>query len=92
MEIGPVVPEKTCDWVIPALEGHGLKNIQTCWIWKRSYRLELFSWVKSLNDECSDCSLLERNWYQYVVHAKIIVFCGVRGVRGVHGVQGVGNP
>ena len=28
-----------------------------------------------MNDECSGCSLLERNLYQYGVHAKIIVFC-----------------
>ena len=28
-----------------------------------------------MNDECSDCSLLERNLYQCGVHAKVIVFC-----------------
>ena len=27
-----------------------------------------------MNDECSGYSLLERNLYQYGVHAKIIVF------------------
>ena len=37
---------------------------------------------KGLNDECSDCSLLERNLYQYGVHAKLIVFCtGARGEK-----------
>ena len=47
-----------------------------------------------MNDECSGCSLLERNLYQYGVHAKIIVFCktyntvhGVPEVHGMHGAQ-----
>ena len=51
--------------------------------------LELFLWVKSVNDECSGCSLLERNLYQYGVHAKkIIVFCKTYDrVPGVHRVR-----
>ena len=68
------------------------KNIQTCWIWKRSYGVELFVRVKSLNDECFGCSLLQRNLYQYGVHAKIIVFCkmctGCAGCAGCTGCRG----
>ena len=37
--------------------------------------IRIFLWVKSLTDECSGCSLLERNLCQYGVHAKIIVLC-----------------
>ena len=37
--------------------------------------IRIIFWVNSLNDEWSGCSLLERNLYQYGVHAKIIVFC-----------------
>ena len=39
-----------------------------------------------MNDECSGCSLIERNWYQYGVHA-IIVFC--KAYDTVHKVHGV---
>ena len=40
---------------------------------------------KEFEDECSGCSLLERNLYQYGVHAKIIVFCKTYiTVHGVH--------
>ena len=40
-----------------------------------------------MNDECLGCSLLEKNWYQYGVHAKIIVFC--KTYNTVHGVPEV---
>ena len=43
-------------------------------------------WVKSLNDECFGCSLIERNLNQYVVLAKITVFCKTYNTDA-HGAQ-----
>ena len=45
----------------------------------------MFLWVKSLNDECSGCSLLEMNFHQYGVHAKIIGFFFCKTYNTVHG-------